>query len=108
MAAALAFLSEWADPGKGMAKVGYAVVIVIIISALFSFWQEYRIEKTLAALQKLLPTRVKTIRDNLITIIPAEQLVPGDVILLEQGDNVPADARVIESFCHWYSHRYGS
>ncbi|MCW8471545.1 cation-transporting P-type ATPase [Fluoribacter gormanii] len=98
VAATLAFLSEWADPGKGMAKVGYAVVIVIIISALFSFWQEYRIEKTLAALQKLLPTRVKTIRDNLITIIPAEQLVPGDVILLEQGDNVPADARVIEAY----------
>lgn len=62
VAAALAFFAEWSDPGHGMAKVGYAVVGVIVISGLFSFWQEYRIEQTLAALRQLLPQQVEVFR----------------------------------------------
>ncbi len=98
LAAALSFFAEWHAPGEGMAKVGYTIVAVIFISALFSFWQEYRVEKSLAALQRLLPSRVKVLRDARIAPMPAEQLVPGDVIVLEQGDNVPADCRVLEAF----------
>src|ERR1035441_9335422 len=55
VAAGLAFFAEWSEPGEGMAKVGYAIVTVILVSGLFSFWQEYRVEQTLAALRKLLP-----------------------------------------------------
>ena len=47
-AAGLAFLAEWSDPGQGMAKIGYAIIAVIVVSGLFSFWQEYRVERTLA------------------------------------------------------------
>src|SRR3974390_1858122 len=57
-AAGLAFLAEWFDPGQRMARIGYAVIIVILISGVFSFWQEHRIERTLAALQRLLPKQV--------------------------------------------------
>ena len=57
VAAALAFFAEWSAPGEGMAKVGYAIVVVILVSAVFSFWQEYRAEQTLAALRQLLPQR---------------------------------------------------
>jgi sodium/potassium-transporting ATPase subunit alpha len=57
VAAGLAFFAEWSDPGQDMAKVGYAIVTVIVVSGLFSFWQEYRVEQTLAALRKLLPPR---------------------------------------------------
>ena len=98
LAAALAFLAEAYDPGQGMAKVGYAVIAVIVVSAIFSFWQEYRAERTLAALQRLLPQRVKALRDGGAIQLPAHELVPGDVIFLEQGDNVPADCRLIEAF----------
>ena len=52
VAAGLAFFADWSDPGQGMAKVGYAIVTVIVVSGLFSFWQEYRVEQTLAALRK--------------------------------------------------------
>jgi sodium/potassium-transporting ATPase subunit alpha len=51
----LAFVAEWSDPGHGMAKVGYAILAVIVVSGLFSFWQEFRVERTLAALRGLLP-----------------------------------------------------
>ncbi len=97
-AAGLAFLAEWFDPGQGMARIGYAVVAVILVSGVFSFCQEYRIEQTLAALQKLLPQQVSTLRDGGIVQLPAEQIVVGDIILLEVGNNVPADCRMIEGF----------
>jgi sodium/potassium-transporting ATPase subunit alpha len=97
-AAALAFVAEWSAPGQGMAKIGYAIVGVIVVSGLFSFWQEFRVERTLTALQKLLPQQVEVMRDGSVARIPAEQLVPGDLILLEHGDNVPADCRLIEAF----------
>ena len=98
VAAGLAFFAEWNDPGQNMAKVGYAIVTVILVSGLFSFWQEYRVEQTLAALRKLLPQQAQVLREGKVTRVPAEQLVPGDIVHLEQGDNIPADCRLIEAF----------
>ena len=91
VAAGLAFFAEWSDPGQDMAKVGYAIVTVILVSGLFSFWQEYRVEQTLAALRRMLPQQAQVLREGKVTRVPAEQLVPGDIVHLEQGDNVPAD-----------------
>ncbi|WP_300438073.1 cation-transporting P-type ATPase [Zoogloea sp.] len=98
IAAGLAFLADWFDPSQGMARVGWAVVLVILVSGLFSFWQEVRVERTLAALQGLLPQQCEVLRDGAVARLAAEALVPGDVVLLAQGDNVPADCRLIEAF----------
>ena len=98
IAAALAFVAQWAEPGEGMAQIGYTLVAVILISGVFSFWQEYRIERTLAALQQLLPEQAEVIRDGTGCMVPIEQLVVGDVVVLEQGDKIPADCRLLEAF----------
>jgi sodium/potassium-transporting ATPase subunit alpha len=98
VAAALAFFAEWSDPGQDMAKVGYAIIIVILVSGVFSFWQEYRVEQTLAALRKLLPQQAQVLREGKAIRVSAEQLVPGDVVHLETGDKIPADCRLIEAF----------
>jgi magnesium-transporting ATPase (P-type) len=98
VAAALAFLAEWSAPGQGMAKVGYAIVVVILVSGVFSFWQEYRVERTLAALRRFLPRRADVLREGAAVQLPIEQLVPGDIVLLEQGDHIPADCRLTEAF----------
>lgn len=98
LAAALAFFAEFRDPGHGMGTLGYAILGVILINGLFSFWQEYRAEQAIAALQQLLPREVKVLRDGKLVQIPAEVLVPGDVILLAEGDDVPADCRLIDGF----------
>lgn len=98
IAASLAFLAEWWDPGTGMATLGFAILGVIFVNGLFSFWQEYRAERAMAALQQLLPHQVKALRDGTVKQVPAEELVPGDVILLDDGDDIPADCRVIEAF----------
>ncbi len=97
IAAALALLADLSSPGEGMARIAYAIVIVILISGIFSFWQEYRNERTLAALQNLLPQQVKVLRDGSVSQLTVEQLVPGDIIMLEAGDSVPADCRLIEA-----------
>jgi len=98
LAAALAFSAEWLDPGQGMAKIGYAVIAVIVVSGLFSFWQEFRVERTLAALRELLPQQVEVLRDAKVERLVVDQLVPGDVVVLEEGNNIPADCRLIEAF----------
>jgi sodium/potassium-transporting ATPase subunit alpha len=97
IAAALALMADWYEPGQGMAQVAYAVIAVIVISSLFSFWQEHRIEQTLAALQKFLPRKVQVLRGGTLLEVPAEDLVVGDVVLLKEGDSVPADCRAIET-----------
>ncbi len=98
LAAGLAFFSEWREPGQGMAALGWAILGVILINGLFSFWQEYRAEQVLASLEALLPRKVTVLRESESLRLPATQLVPGDVLLLREGDNVPADARVIEAY----------
>ena len=95
VAAGLAFFAESRSPGEGMWQLGTAIVAVIVINGSFSFWQEYRAERAIAALRKLLPQTVKVMRDGKLFTLPAETLVPGDVILLAEGDNVPADCRLI-------------
>ena len=98
LAAGLAFFAEWKDPGQGMAMLGYAVLGVILINGLFSFWQEYRAEKALAALRNLLPHHTTALRDGKAVQLLVAELVPGDVVLLAAGDDVPADCRLIEAF----------
>ena len=97
-AAGLAFAADLYDPGLGMATLGWAIVGVIIINGAFSFWQEYRAERAIAALKRLLPHQVTALREGVACRMPAEDLVPGDVVLVGEGESVPADCRLIEAF----------
>jgi calcium-translocating P-type ATPase len=97
-AAALAALAEVHSPGSGMAALALAIVAVIVVNGLFSFWQERRAYHALEALQRLLPSVVHVRRDGVSSNQPTTALVPGDVIALAEGDHVPADCRLIEAF----------
>lgn len=91
VAAILAFIG-------GLPELGFAVIAVIVINAIFSFWQEFKAEKATEALKKLLPSYSKVLRDSLVKQVLAEELVPGDIIVLEEGDNISADARLVQDF----------
>lgn len=80
-----------------MPQLGFAVWLVNIINGVFSFWQEYRAERASEALMKLLPLHVQVKREGTIREIPAEDLVPGDLILLSEGDHISADGRLVEA-----------
>jgi len=97
VAAALAFFAETRGPGTGMWQLGAAILAVILINGIFSFLQEYRAERAIAALRQLLPTSVKVLRNGDLLTLAAEVLVPGDLVVLEEGDNVPADCRLVQA-----------
>jgi magnesium-transporting ATPase (P-type) len=78
-----------------MPQIGIAIWMVNLINGVFSFWQEFKAEKATEALRQLLPSYARLLRDGEIQRILAEELVPGDVILLEEGDRISADARLI-------------
>ena len=82
----------------GIPQLGIAIICVIVINALFSFWQEYEAEKATEALKNILPSKARVIRDGQELEILANQLVPGDVLVLGEGDNISADARLIEAY----------
>ena len=73
------------------------ILIVVIANAIIGVTQEAKAEKSLEALQKLTDHASKVVRDGQITVIPAKELVPGDVVLLDTGDFIPADLRVIDA-----------
>jgi magnesium-transporting ATPase (P-type) len=80
----------------GMPQLGVAIWMVNLINGAFSFWQEYKAEKAAEALRRLLPTYARVLREGAEVRIPAEELVPGDVLLLSEGDHVSADARLVQ------------
>jgi Ca2+-transporting ATPase len=73
------------------------IFVIVIFCALLGFFQEYRAEKALEALKKMLSPTVRLIRAGREQDVPAKSIVPGDVLLLEAGFKVPADARLIEN-----------
>ena len=81
----------------GLPELGCAVWLVNIINGVFSFWQEHRASQATEALKKMLPAYANVIRGGQEQKVLAEDLVPGDIMLLAEGDRISADARVIAS-----------
>ena len=77
-------------------ELAIAIWMVNIINGAFSFWQEFRAGKATEALKKMLPDHVRVLRDGQEQQLLAEDLVPGDVILLSEGDRISADARLVD------------
>jgi len=80
-----------------MPELGIAIWLVIAINGVFGFWQEYQAERATEALLRLLPTFAHVLRDGAERRVNAEDLVPGDLLVLHAGDRVSADARVVEA-----------
>ncbi|MGZ5043145.1 MAG: HAD-IC family P-type ATPase, partial [Methylobacter sp.] len=76
---------------------GAVILVVVAINALLGFYQEFQAEKSLAALKSMLALQTEVRRDGRTVQLPAEQLVPGDIVILEPGDKIPADGRIIAS-----------
>lgn len=72
------------------------IIAIILINGVLGFYQEFRAERSLRALKELSAPFAKVIRDGELQHIPARELAPGDVVLLESGDRVPADLRFVE------------
>jgi P-type Ca2+ transporter type 2C len=81
----------------GDVKDAVVILCVVVLNASLGFYQEYRAERTLAALKDMLAATARVRRDGRSVMLPASQLVPGDIVMLEAGDQIPADGRLLEA-----------
>ena len=96
--ALLLWLAGVAAVLTGEPGLALAIWVLVLANAGFSFWREYRAEQAMQALGKLLPAYTRVVRDGLETQLPTDQIVPGDLLVMAEGDNIPADARLVEEY----------
>ena len=94
VAATLSYIS-------GNPELGLIILAVVFVNIFVSMFQESRAEKAMATLKNWMPEYAKVIRDGELKKISVKEIVPGDLIILEEGDRVPADARLVEAFDLW-------
>lgn len=81
----------------GSITEGVLILIIVFAIALVGFLNEYKAEKTIEALKALVALKAKVIRDGEVEEVDAAELVPGDIVILEEGQKIPADIRLIET-----------
>lgn len=86
---------------SGITELGIVIFVIVALNILLSVLQEWRVERVMLTLRDWLPQTSTVMRDDELRKVPASELVPGDVIHIEDGDRVPADARLIESYSLW-------
>lgn len=92
----LAFFAENISPGEGNLYIGMALLGVVTLNAIFTFIQEYQSEKIMETFKQMLPDQSRVLRDGEIKEIDSKEIVPGDILVLVEGDKIPADGRLIE------------
>jgi len=88
-------IGEWLD--------STAIFVIVVVNAILGFVQEYRAEQSLAALRKLSNPMSRVVRDGTPAMIQSDTIVPGDILELEAGDNIPADARIVSHTANFAS-----
>jgi magnesium-transporting ATPase (P-type) len=84
-----------------MWEMSFIILAVVLVNTVMSLFQEWRAEKAMETLRKWMPEYAKVFRDGELKRISVTDLVPGDIVSLEEGDRVPADARLFEAFELW-------
>ena len=82
----------------GDARGGAIMFFIVLIDACLGYFQEHKAERIMDSLKKLIQSPAKVYRDGELTELPLARIVPGDILYVEEGDKVPADMRIIESF----------
>lgn len=93
--AGLCLGAEFLTPGEGNLPIAIVLVGVVLLNGSFSYWQGRRAEEIMASFRDMIPRLARVVRDGAVHEIPASELVRGDLILLAEGDRVPADARLV-------------
>ena len=98
VASVLSFLSGFTFHDPTSFQMALAIIVVIVVSIVFSLFQEFRAEQAVQVIKKLIPTKTKAIRNGIMKEVEVTEIVPGDIIAIEEGDRVPADLRLFSAF----------
>jgi Ca2+-transporting ATPase len=98
IAAVLSFIGGITAHDSTSIQMGFAILAVVVIAIVFSIFQEKRAERAVEAIKELVPKNTKVMREGQVKQVPVTDIVPGDIISLEEGDKIPADARVINCY----------
>jgi len=98
IASFLSFVSGLFFNDAGSIQMGLAILAVVFLNAVFSLFQEYRAEKATQVIHSLIPRNTKVIREGQLKEVDVIDIVPGDILALEEGDRVPADLRLTSAF----------
>lgn len=95
-AAMLSFFAHFLSSGEGYELIGEALVFVVVLNALVSFYQNRKVEKLMVSFLDYIPKQVALLRDGEQTILDAGEVVPGDILFLQEVDKIPADGVILE------------
>ena len=98
IASLLSFLSGIAFSDPTSIQMGAAILAVVFLNTVFNLFQEYRAEKAAQVINSLIPKKTKAVRDGELKEVDVTDIVPGDILALEEGDRVPADLRLTSAF----------
>jgi Ca2+-transporting ATPase len=97
VATVVSFVAWWIERESPIPYEALTILAIVILNGVLGFVQESRAEQAVAALKAMTAPTARVLRDGQQRTVPTAELVPGDVLLLEEGDTIPADARVLES-----------
>ncbi|MEJ2398259.1 MAG: HAD-IC family P-type ATPase, partial [Gammaproteobacteria bacterium] len=93
----LSWVAHFMLPGQGYELIAVALLVVVLLNALVSFIQNYKVEKMMMSFLDYIPREVVLIRDGEKVLMDAKEVVPGDVLFVQEGDKICADGVIIES-----------
>ncbi|NTV47629.1 MAG: cation-transporting P-type ATPase, partial [Chlorobiales bacterium] len=96
-ASILSFFANFLSPGQGYDMIGIALLGVVVLNALVSFFQNYKVEKLMLSFLDYIPKEVALLRDGQKVTLDAKEVVPGDILFIQEGDKISADGVVIEA-----------
>ena len=96
-AAALSFLADYLSPGEGYDLIGAALLGVVTLNAAVSFMQNYKVEKLMLSFLDYIPKEVALLRDGKQQLTDAKEVVPGDILSVQEGDKIPVDGVLLQA-----------
>jgi len=96
-AALLSFFAQSISPGEGYELIGFALLFVVVLNALVSFIQNYKVEQLMLSFLDYIPREVALLRDGEKVLLDAKEVVPGDILFIQEGDKIPADGVLISA-----------
>ncbi len=96
-ASGLSFVADYLSPGEGYELIAAALLLVVILNALVSFFQNYKVEKLMVSFLDYIPRQVVLLRDGEKQLLDAKEVVPGDLLFIQEGDKISADGVILDA-----------